>query len=100
VSQAELNRIREAVASGRYYLTDHANEEMIEDDLDVLDVETSILNGVLKRTQGADPRGTVYTIHGTGSDQETPLGTVGRFTASGQYRVITIYKVIPREGER
>lgn len=100
MSQAELNRIREAVANGRYYLTDHANEEILEDDLDVLDVETSILNGVLKRKEGSDPRGTVYTIHGTGTDQETAVGTVGRFTASGQYRVITVLKVIPREGER
>ncbi len=97
MSRAELNRIQVAVSDGRYYLTDHANEEMLEDGLDVLDVETSILNGVLKRKDTDDPRGTVYTIHGEGFDADTKVGTAGRFTASGQYRVITVYKVAPRE---
>ena len=81
-------------------MTDHANEEMLEEGLDVLDVETSILNGVLKRTESTDPRGTVYTIHGTGTDRDTPVGTAGRFTASGQYRVITVYRITLQGEER
>ena len=92
MSRAELQRIREAIGEGRYYLTDHANEEMLEDGLDVLDVETSILNGVLKRKESTDPRGIVYTIQGMGTDPDTPVGTAGRFTASGEYRIITVYR--------
>ena len=99
MSRAELQRIREAISEGRYYLTDHANEEMTEDGLDVLDVETSILNGALKRKETHDPRGTVYTIHGPGLDPDTRVGTAGRFSASRQYRVITVYEVTP-QGER
>lgn len=95
MSRAERERIRDAIREGRYYLTEHANEEMLEDGLDVLDVETSILNGVLRRKESTDPRGTVYTIHGMGTDPDTPVGTAGRFTSlasSEQYRVITVYR--------
>lgn len=100
MSRAELNRIREAISGGRYYLTDHANEKMLEEDLDIVDIEASILTGILKRKNTHHPRGTVYTIHGTATDPVTPVGTAGRFTGSGQYRVITVYRVTARRKAR
>lgn len=72
-------------------MTVHANEEMAEDKLDLIDVETAILNGKLIKTERDDPRGTRYTIHGTGADGITPVGTVGRFTGTDRYLIITIY---------
>ena len=42
-----LERIRSAIRNGIYDTTIHAVEEMAEDDLDLTDVETSILNGRL-----------------------------------------------------
>lgn len=71
----------------------HASEEMAEDALDIMDVETSILNGRLVKSEKDDPRGTRHIVYGAGSDPKTQIGTVGRFTESRRYLLITVYKV-------
>ena len=42
MSCRDLERIRNAVLDQRYALTEHAYDEMEEDHLDVLDVESAI----------------------------------------------------------
>jgi len=91
--QRILSRIRQAIRNGEYDMTAHAVEEMAEDRLDFVDVETAILNGKLIKTKRNDPRGARYTIHGIGSNGVTPVGTVGRFTGTGRYLLITVYEV-------
>lgn len=91
--QRTLYRIRAAVRNGAYDLTAHAVEEMAEDNLGRVDVEAAILNGWVSRAQRNDPRGTRYTVRGTGSDGVTFVGSVGRFAGTGRYLIITVYKV-------
>jgi hypothetical protein len=67
---------------------------MAEDALDIVDIETAILNGRLVKTDRDDPRGTRYTVHGIGADGITPVGTVGRFTSIGRYLIITAYEIM------
>jgi len=88
-----LDRIRMAVRNAAYDMTVHAVEELAEDKLDFIDVETAILNGRLIKTEKGDPRGTRYIVHGTGVDGTTPVGTVGRFTETGRYLIVTVYEV-------
>lgn len=95
--QRVLDRIREAIRHETYDMTAHAVEEMAEDRLDFMDVETAILNGDLVKVERDDPRGTRYTIHGVGADDATPVGTVGRFTGTGRYLFITVYEVTEPE---
>lgn len=66
---------------------------MAENALDIVDVETAILNGRLVKTERDDPRGTRYTVHGVGADGLTPVGTAGRFTGTGRYLIITVYEI-------
>lgn len=47
VASRDLQRIRNAILDRRYTLTEHAYEEMDEDELDVLDVESAILTGLM-----------------------------------------------------
>ena len=89
-----LHRIRKVVRATAYDMTAHAVEEMAEDNLDILDVEAAILNGALVKTERGDPRGTRYAIHGIGTNGVTPVGTVGRFTETGRYLIITVYEVM------
>jgi Domain of unknown function (DUF4258) len=89
LSRRILDRIRAAIRNAAYDVTAHAIEEMAEDTLDVVDIETAILNGRLVKTDRDDPRGTRYTVHGVGADGITPVGTVGRFTGTGRYLIIT-----------
>ena len=63
-----LQRIRDAITQGEYDVTIHAVEEMAEDGLDILDVESAVLNGEISKTESDDPRGTRYTIIGKGAN--------------------------------
>jgi hypothetical protein len=92
-----LDRIREAIRAAAYDVTIHAVEEIAEDKLDLIDVETAILNGRLIKTEKDDPRGTRYTVHGTGADGITLVGATGRFTETGRYLIITVYEVTEPE---
>jgi hypothetical protein len=91
-----LGRTREAIRNGEYDMTAHAFDEIAEDALHLVDVEAAILNGRLMKTERDDLRGIRYTLHGTGADGSTLLGTVGRFTETGRYLIITVYEVTER----
>ena len=88
-----LGRINAAIRDGAYDMTVHAVEEAAEDGLELVDVEVSILNGELIKRETGDVRGIRYTIHGLGTDGITLVGTVGRFTETGRYLIITVYEV-------
>jgi hypothetical protein len=93
VASRELERIRSAILDHRYTLTEHAYEEMEEDDLDVIDVESAILTGEIEKALTMDPRGTRYAVFGLATDQETPVGVVVRFVEHDQLLIITVYQV-------
>ncbi len=58
MASRDLERIRNAILDCRYTLTEHAYDEMEEDHLDVLDVESAILTGMIDQILTVDPRGT------------------------------------------
>jgi hypothetical protein len=89
-----LDRIRVAIRPATYDITAHALKEMAEDALDIVDVETAIRNGRLVKTERDDPRGARDTVHGIGVDGITSVGTVGRFTGTGRYLIITVYEIL------
>lgn len=92
MASRELERIRIAILDHRYSLTEHAYEEMDEDNLDVLDVEAAILTGEIDGVLTADPRGTRYVVLGNATDQQTAVGVVVRFVEYDQVLVITVYE--------
>ncbi len=71
----------------------HAMEEMAEDLLDIVDVESAVLNGRIARIERDDPKGTKYVIEGIAADQKASVGVVGRFTGTGRYLIITVYEI-------
>jgi hypothetical protein len=74
-----LDRIRTAVRLGEYDVTKHAVDEMAEDGLDIVDVETAILHGRIVKIEKDDPRGPRHTLHGIaadGSRRSAPLGAL------------------------
>ena len=93
MSQRLLERIQAAILSGNYDLTRHAVDEMAEDGLSILDVESAVLNGGITKTETDDPRGPRCIIIGLAEDNKTEVGVVGRFTETGIYLIITIYEV-------
>jgi hypothetical protein len=94
VASREIERICSAILACRYALTEHAYEEIEEDHLDVLDVESAILTGKIEQVLTMDPRGTRYVVVGKATDQETPVGVVVRFVEHDQLLVITAYEIV------
>ena len=92
-----IDRIRDKIRNGLYDFTRHANDEMAEDNLDITDVECSILNGKILKVEKDDPRGTKYAICGVAADQDTRVGVVGRFTETGRYLIVTVYEITEKE---
>ena len=97
MSRKRLGQIRDKIRLREYDMSAHATEQMAEDDLDILDVEQAVLNGQISRIEKDDPRGTKYVIEGTGMDQMTPVGVVGRFTGADRFLIITVYEATEPE---
>ena len=93
MASRDLERIRNAILDGRYTLTEHAYDEMAEDNLDVLDVESAILTGEIDKVLTRDPRGTRCVVIGKATDQNTPVGVVVRFVEHDQLLIITVYEM-------
>ncbi|WP_339382003.1 DUF4258 domain-containing protein [Tolypothrix tenuis] len=98
VPRSDIDRIREKIRLRQYDMSAHAMEEMAEDMLTILDVEEAVLTGQVIRVEKDDPRGTKYIVVGTGLDQQTPVGIVGRFASNGRYLIITVYEVTEAQG--
>lgn len=54
--RSTIERIREQIRQRQYDMTKHVMDEMAEDDLDIMDIEYSILNGTVVRVDRNDPR--------------------------------------------
>jgi hypothetical protein len=93
MASRELERIRSAILDHQYTLTEHAYDEMAEDNLDVLDVESAILTGEIDQALTRDPRGTRYVVIGEATDRETRVGVVVRCVGEDQLLILTVYEI-------
>ena len=71
---ATLQRIRQKIIDREYYLSSHAEEEMLDDELERNDIENAILKGRIDKKLTEDVRGTRYRLEG-------PASMKGRFTS-------------------
>lgn len=85
---SRIAEIQSLVRNGLYYLTEHADDEAMQDGFDIYDIENGILTGKVRRTW---PKEGKYEIVGTALDGR-PIGMVCRFTPTGKARVITVYE--------
>ncbi|MEA3340222.1 MAG: DUF4258 domain-containing protein [Chloroflexota bacterium] len=86
-----ISQIQALVRNGLYYLTEHADEEALDDELDIYDVEHGILTGKVRRTWPSEGK---YEIVGKTLDGRS-IGVVCRITQTSKVRVITVYEDRP-----
>ena len=86
-----IRNIQALVRNGLYYLTEHADDEALDDDFDIYDVERGILTGRIRKTW---PKQGKYEIIGRALDGRT-IGIVCRITITHKVRVITVYEDRP-----
>ncbi len=85
---SRISEIRALVHNGLYYLTEHADDEAMQDGFDIYDVESGILTGKIRKTW---PKEQKFEIIGKSLDGRA-IGAVCRFTNGGKIRVITVYE--------
>ncbi|MEW6356919.1 MAG: DUF4258 domain-containing protein [Planctomycetota bacterium] len=86
-----IDRIRQKIRQRDYYLSSHAEDEMVEDQFARSDIEHAILCGFVEQKMTRDPRGTRYRIEGPAEDGRT-MHVICRFKEAGSLIIITIYE--------
>lgn len=85
-----IQRIRQKIIDRAYYLSSHADDEMLDDELERDDVEHAILRGRIQRKLSEDRRGTRYRLEGPTKDGRL-IHVLCRFKADGNLMIITVY---------
>jgi len=85
-----IQSIRQKVIDRGYYLSSHAEEEMLDDDLDRIDIENAILKGHIEKRMTQDIRGTRYRLEGPALDGRL-IHVLCRFKENANMILITVY---------
>lgn len=86
-----IGRIRKKIRNREYYLSSHAEEEMVEDSFARVDVENAILHGRVDKRLTHDPRGTRFRLTGYALDGRV-MEVLCRFRETGNLIIITVYE--------
>ena len=86
-----LQAMRDAIEQQNYVLTPHALLEMRNDHLDVIDVESAVLTGRIRKVFDDDPRGRRFEVVGKACDMTTEVALVVRW--AGPLLIITVYEI-------
>jgi len=85
-----IQEIRQRIINRDYYLSSHAEEEMLDDNLERKDIENAILKGRIEKKLTHDIRGTRYRIEGIAQDGRL-IHVICRFKESMSLIIITVY---------
>ncbi len=85
------DKLREKIRSLDYVMTIHAEEEMENDGLSILDIEEAILNGTIAERQKDLESGEFkYVVRGKTS-YDVVVTVVSKLAVSGKMVIITVY---------
>jgi len=88
-----INIIREKIKTNQYIITLHAEEEMENDDLSILDIENCILNGIIfERHKDSETSEWKYTIIGNTISGDK-VAIITKISMTGKLVIITVYKL-------
>jgi hypothetical protein len=87
-----IQRIRQKILNKDYYISWHAEDEMLDDNLERADVVNAILKGTIERKLTHDIRGTRYRIEGPAKDGRM-IHVICRFKEDSNLVIITAYEL-------
>jgi hypothetical protein len=93
-----IDEIRQLIRERRYEISLHAQQERLEDDLDISDVEAAIVHGEILEDYPTDPRGASCLVAGQAGIKSihAVLGWARKRDGSERVlRVITVYRPQP-----
>jgi len=85
-----IQKIRQKILDRAYYLSAHAEDELLDDGLERSDVENAILKGRVQKKLSEDVRGVRYRIEGPAKDGRR-IHVVCRFKEDANLIIITVY---------
>jgi len=85
-----IQKIRQKIIDKDYYLSSHAEEEMVDDGLGRDDIENAVLKGRIEKKLTKDARGIRYRIRGTAKDGRQ-IYVICRFKEDDNLIIITVY---------
>jgi hypothetical protein len=92
VAQATINRIGNLIRSLNYAVSIHAAEELDDENLTVLDLESIILTGaIVERQRDRQTREVKYIVRGN-TLSDLPAEAVVKIAPDGTLFVITVYR--------
>lgn len=88
-----VDEIQRLVRQGKYEFSIHAQQERLDEDLDVTEIEEALVQGEILEEYPADPRGESCLILGYAGIKpiHTVLGWASKSPAERILRVITVY---------
>lgn len=93
MAKPSISRIRDCIRSLNYVVSLHAAEELDDDDLTILDLETIILSGqITERQRDRKARDVKLVVRGHTVDGRTAEAIV-KLSQIGTVFVITVYRV-------
>jgi DNA polymerase/3'-5' exonuclease PolX len=87
-----IDRLRQKVKDRDYFMSSHAEDEMVDDLLERRDVEQAILQGRIEKVMTHDDRGIRYRVEGATMDGRL-IHVICRFRENGSLIVITVYAI-------
>jgi hypothetical protein len=88
-----IQKIRQKIVDRAYYLSSHAEEEMLDDDLERDDVENALFKGRIEKKLSEDVRGVRYRIEGPARDGRL-VHVICRFREDSSLLIITVYALM------
>jgi hypothetical protein len=85
-----IDRLRGLIRDQEYQISIHANEEMSNDELIAVDIESAILTGKVTKRFTKEARGTRYEVTGQALDGR-PVAVVCRILGNSWLRIVTVF---------
>ena len=87
---SNIKKIRQRIIDRDYFISSHAEDEMLDDDLERKDIENAILKGKIHKKMTHDERGTRFRIKGPARDGRL-IHVLCRFREDINLIIITVY---------
>lgn len=87
-----IQKIQQRIVDRDYFMSSHAEEEMLDDDLERKDIENAILKGRVEKKMAHDKRGTRYRIEGPARDGRL-THVICRFRDNASLIIVTVYAI-------
>jgi hypothetical protein len=87
-----IRKLQQRIVDRDYFRSFHAEEEILDDDLERKDIENAILKGKIGKKMSHDERGTKYRVEGPARDGRL-IHVICRLRENASLIIVTVYAI-------